>query len=268
MVVVGYSCAILMGIILGLIGGGGSILSVPILVYLLEVDPVKATGYSLFVVGISALFGSFAYAKKKEINYKVGGIFAFPAFVGVYSMRAWILPAVPEEIVSVMGVVLTKQIVILLAFALMMILASISMIKKKKNDSASGDVQEKPMNYPLIALEGIVVGMVTGFVGAGGGFLIIPALVILARLEMKIAVGTSLVIISAKSLFGFLGDVQKNPDMDWTLLLIFSAISVVGIFVGSYLSSKVPSEKLKPAFGWFVLIMGSLILVKEVVGLY
>jgi uncharacterized membrane protein YfcA len=148
-------------------------------------------------------------------------------------------------------------------FALIMVIASYSMIKSRKKD-AQRDEQELRFNYPMVALEGSVVGVLTGVVGAGGGFLIIPALVLFARLPMKSAVGTSLLIIAAKSLIGFLGDLS-NLDVEWPFLLEFTALAVVGIFAGAYLSRFISGDKLKRAFGWFVLFMGTYIIIKELV---
>lgn len=260
MEILGYFSAIIMGAVLGLIGGGGSILTVPILVYLLKVDAVSATGYSLFIVGFSACFGAYNYWKKGFVDFKTGAIFSVPAFIGVYAVRKWGVPMMPDVLATYGEWNLTKPFVILMVFAIMMLLSSVSMIRGRKDSEVEED---KEFNYPLIALEGVVVGAITGFVGAGGGFLIIPALVVLAGLRMKVAVGTSLMIIAVKSLIGFIGDIQSNPNLDWNLLGIFTAIAVVGIFLGTMLSNKVPGEKLKPAFGWFVLVMGTFMIVKE-----
>jgi uncharacterized membrane protein YfcA len=267
MIVLGYLAALVMGTVLGLVGGGGSILTVPILVYLLGVGPKAATAYSLFVVGTSSIFGAWTYARRQLVDFRTGVIFAIPAFVGVYSVRKYLMPSLPPIIFSVGTYQVSQSMFILLAFAIVMVLAAISMIYKKTPsvEPAKPSGKAKSLNYPLVGIEGIVVGAITGFVGAGGGFLIIPALVVLAGLEMKVAVGTSLVIIAAKSLVGFVGDLQTTESMDWPLLIIFTAISVVGIFIGTALSSKVPNEKLKPAFGWFVLIMGAVILIRELV---
>lgn len=151
----------------------------------------------------------------------------------------------------------------MLLFAVVMILASISMIRPGKNKDAD---EHTPMtyNYPMILVEGALVGMLTGLVGAGGGFLIIPALVLLARMPMKLAVGTSLFIIAVKSLIGFTGDLQGTQIIDWKLLSSFTAFAVIGIFLGILLSKKISGDKLKKSFGWFVLIMGIYIIVKEI----
>lgn len=257
--ILGYGSAILIGLTLGLIGGGGSILTVPILVYIFGLLPVPATAYSLFVVGATALVGSAAYMKKDLVEYKTAAVFAFPAFLAVFATRKFIIPAIPEQIFSIGDFELTKNLAIMLLFAVLMLASSISMIRKRKIKASEGQIE---FNYPMIFVEGIVVGILTGLVGAGGGFLIIPALVLLAKLPMKMAVGTSLLIIAAKSLLGFIGDIGEVP-IDWSFLLIFSSFTIGGIFFGSYLSKFVSNEKLKPAFGWFVLVMGVYIIGKE-----
>ena len=257
----GFAATILAGATMGLIGGGGSILTVPILVYLLEIPPVLATGYSLFVVGLSALVGSVNYFKLGLVNLKAGTIFAVPAFVGVFLARKFLVPALPVEIFNLGNLVVGRDLVVMGVFATVMILASVSMIRGGSESEQEGELQ---FNYPLIALEGLIVGAVTGFVGAGGGFLIIPALVVLAKLPMKQAVGTSLMIIAVKSLFGFLGDLG-NQSIDWGFLALFCLLSIIGIYLGTYLSRFVSSAKLKPGFGWFVLIMGLFILAKETI---
>ena len=157
---------------------------------------------------------------------------------------------------------ITKSIAIMVFFAIVMLLASFSMIRNNRKDTT--EIVEVGYNYSLVVAEGLVVGLLTGLVGAGGGFLIIPALVLLAKLPMKKAVATSLLIIAIKSLIGFIGDVE-NLDIDWTFLLSFSAISMVGIVLGIYLSNFIEGKKLKKAFGWFVLVMAVYILIKELV---
>ncbi|QCK14230.1 sulfite exporter TauE/SafE family protein [Mangrovivirga cuniculi] len=255
--------AVIIGVSLGLIGGGGSILTVPVFVYMLGISPVIATAYSLFVVGSTSLVGSVAFMRKGLVNYKAAVVFAIPSFISVYLTRMYIIPAIPEKLFSIGELVVTKDIAIMVFFALIMFAAAISMIKKKKGlDKQDGVPEELKFNLPLIALEGAFVGVLTGIVGAGGGFLIIPALVLFARLPMKMAVGTSLLIISAKSLIGFIGDIQNQP-IDWEFLLMFTGISIVGIILGSILSKKISGEKLKAGFGYFVLIMAVYILVSE-----
>jgi uncharacterized protein len=266
-VLIGFAAAILIGVSLGLIGGGGSILTVPVLVYILDVDPVLATAYSLFVVGSTSLVGAGTYMKKGLVNYQTAIVFAIPSFIAVFLTRIYLVPALPDPLFSVGDAAITKSIGIMVFFALIMLAASFSMIRtKSKKGKVSGENEEIIFNYPLIALEGSVVGVITGIVGAGGGFLIIPALVLLARLPMKMAVGTSLLIIAAKSLIGFLGDISTQT-IDWKMLFIFTGLSIVGIFIGSFLSKKINEKALKKGFGWFVLVMGIYIIGKELMRL-
>ncbi|HKK39677.1 MAG TPA: sulfite exporter TauE/SafE family protein [Cryomorphaceae bacterium] len=260
----GYIGALLIGLSLGLIGGGGSILTVPVLAYLFGFSPVMATAYSLFVVGTTSLAGSYSFYKRGLVSLKTAIVFGIPSMAMVYLTRAFIVPAIPESLMTIGEFEVTKGILIMVLFAALMVFASISMIRGKKT-VAKLDADEAPkqkFNYPGILLEGAVVGFLTGLVGAGGGFLIIPALVIFSKLDMKMAVGTSLLIIAAKSLFGFLGDVA-NYDIEWNFLLLFTGISIVGIFIGSALSKKIDGDKLKKGFGYFVLVMGLYIMVKE-----
>lgn len=264
-ILIGFAAAILIGVSLGLIGGGGSILTVPVLVYILGVDPVLATAYSLFVVGSTSLVGAGTYMKKGLVNYKTAIVFAIPSFIAVFLTRKFLVPALPDPLFTVGEAIVTKNIGIMVFFAIIMLAASFSMIRNKKCVDCDENEPVK-FNLPMIALEGSVVGVITGIVGAGGGFLIIPALVLLARLPMKMAVGTSLLIIAAKSLIGFLGDVSTQT-IDWQMLLIFTGLSIVGIFIGSALSKKINEKILKTGFGWFVLVMGIYIIGKELMSL-
>ncbi|HOY07361.1 MAG TPA: sulfite exporter TauE/SafE family protein, partial [Saprospiraceae bacterium] len=257
----GYALSVLIGVALGLIGGGGSILTVPVLVYVMGVSPVLSTSYSLFVVGLTALIGSVDYARKGLLDYRTALIFGIPSILAVYSTRKFLVPLIPDPVLHLGSFVLNKNLFIMVLFAVLMVAASVSMIRNRKKLESHG-LYEKWYNLPLIFAEGLVVGTLTGLVGAGGGFLIIPALVLLAGLPMKKAVGTSLLIIGVKSLIGFMGDVGHQP-IDWKFLLQFSTFAIVGIFVGAQLSKSISGEKLKPAFGWFVLVMGIYILIRE-----
>lgn len=261
--IIGYIGALGIGVVLGLIGGGGSILTVPVLVYILHIEPVLATAYSLFVVGSSSLVGAVRSAQKKMVDFKTGIVFAIPALTAVFLTRRFVVPAIPDELFTVGDFVVTKSIAIMIFFAIIMLAASYSMIKGCK-DCEEEEEQIVTFNYPLILLEGIVVGFLTGIVGAGGGFLIIPALVLLAKLPMKKAVATSLLIIAVKSLIGFVGDLG-NAEIDWIFLLSFTALSVMGIFLGLYFSRFIDGKKLKKSFGWFTLVMGVYIVLKETV---
>lgn len=254
--VFGYIGALLMGLSLGLIGGGGSILTVPILVKLFEIPSVLSTSYSLFVVGLTSLVGSFSHIKMGNVHWRTAFVFGVPSIVTVLLTRKYVMPAIPKSLFFIGGFEVTKAIAVLILFAILMVAASYSMIKPSKIKE-SEKPEEPNFNYPVILGEGLLVGFVTGLVGAGGGFLIIPVLVLMAKLSMKQAVGTSLIIIASKSLIGFLGgDLNNGSQIDWNFLITFSAIAVVGILVGSALSKKVPGSKLKPAFGWMVLVLG------------
>jgi uncharacterized membrane protein YfcA len=260
--VLGFVGALIIGVVLGLIGGGGSILTVPLLVYVLAVEPVKATAYSLFIVGITALVGTIRNLPKKMVDFKTAIVFAIPAFIAVYLTRKFMVPSIPDILFTSHSFILDKNMAIMLFFALIMLMASYSMIKNKGEKEL--EEEEVQYNYPLILMEGFVVGVLTGLVGAGGGFLIIPALVLLAKLPMKKAVATSLLIIAVKSLIGFIGDIQ-NLDIDWGFLMLLSGLSVIGIFVGIYLNTFIDGKKLKKAFGYFVLLMALVIVLKELV---
>lgn len=263
MEIVGYIAAIAIGVSLGLIGGGGSILTVPVLVYLFHIDTVLATAYSLFIVGITSAVGSVTFFRKGLVNLKTALVFGIPSIVAVFATRAYIVPAIPNEVFHIGTFVVSKSLLMMSLFAILMIVASFSMIKKEKPKKETDTTpQAQKFNYPLILLEGSVVGVLTGLVGAGGGFLIIPALVVLSKLPMKEAVGTSLVIIAAKSLIGFFGEGGETV-IDWMFLVKISAFAIAGIFIGGALSKKIDGAKLKPAFGWFVLVMGIYIIIKE-----
>lgn len=262
MEIAGYLASILIGISLGLIGGGGSILTVPVLVYLFKVDALLATTYSLFIVGITTIVGSSSYLYKGLVDIKTVLTFGIPSIAAVWLTRTYIVPAIPATVFTAGNFVLSSNTLLLLLFAILMVLAAYSMIKKT-NEKKPGATVKDPSRLIIVA-QGAGVGLVTGLVGAGGGFLIIPALVNFLKLPMKTAVGTSLFIIAINSLMGFLFS-QNHGDIHWQLLLTVTIIAIAGIFIGSYLSTKIDGKKLKPAFGWFVLIMGVYIIIKEMV---
>ena len=257
---IGYLFATLVGITLGLIGSGGSILSVPILVYILGIEPILATAYSLFIVGTTALFGGIQKAKQKLVDLDKVILFGVPTILSVFITRRIIVPKLPEIILSTSFFTLHKSVFIMIIFAIVMILASFRMIRPIQIEI--NEVNFK-LNYSKIISQGLLIGLVAGLVGAGGGFLIIPALLFLANTPMKKAVGTSLFIVAAQSLIGFLGDLRSDQTLDWNLLLTFTICSIIGVFIGSFLSKKIASDKLKTGFGWFVLAMGIYIILKE-----
>ncbi len=258
--ILGYLGALLIGLSLGLIGGGGSILAVPVLAYLFSANAKFATAYSLFIVGASALVGGIKQHFKGYVDWRTAVVFGLPAIAGVSIIRKYVIPSLPDVLFT-MGIFdFTLRMGMFGLFAILMIPAGISMLKVRKERDVIGNVK---YNYPLILVEGLLVGSITGFIGAGGGFLIIPALVILANVEMKVAIGTSLIIIAAKSLSGFfLGD-AFTMDIDWQFLSIFTSLSFVGIFIGSYLSNFIDGAKLKKGFGYFIFVMAAFIFYME-----
>jgi hypothetical protein len=263
MVILAYTCAILIGISLGLLGSGGSILTVPILVYLLHFNPVIATGYSLFIVGLTSMTGAVTYMRNKMIDYKTAFVYAVPSFISVYLVRRFLLPVIPQEIIHLGSRVITKEIFIMLVFAVLMISAAFSMIRKPAFADEDTDYLKAEFQYKIILLQGLIVGAITGLVSVGGGFLIIPSLVLFARVPIKLAVGTSLVIIATNSFVGFIGELHNQPFIDYGFLLRFSLFSIGGIFMGSAMAKKISNARLKPIFGWFILFMGVYIVVHE-----
>lgn len=255
----GYFASIIIGLSLGLIGGGGSILAVPILVYLFKIHPEQATSYSLFIVGITSMVGSFSHYRLGDLKIKSALFFALPSILSLLLVRKIILPIIPDILFSFGAFDVTKNLLIMVVFAFLMIATSISMIKKSEKTK-----EVKEINFPILALIGFLVGLIIGFLGAGGGFLIIPALLFFANLPMKQAVGTSLFIIFINSLIGFSGDLLGGVKLDLTMLFTISAMAMIGLFIGTQLSKKIDGAKLKPAFGWFVLVMGIYIIAKEI----
>ena len=314
----GVALAVVVGAIMGLTGAGGSILTVPILVYVVGIDAVTATAYSLFVVGVTSVVGAASYWRRGLVHVRAALAFSIPSLLVVFLTRRWLVPAIPAQLGSVAGVEVSKDLFILVLFAVIMGLSALSMIARPRfaapaagdgvavaaavelppparsaaaaapakagvppvkggispakdsippaKDSippAEGGIPPAKVSVPLVVLEGAVIGVLTGLVGAGGGFAIVPALAVFARLPMRVAVGTSLTIIAAKSLFGVLGDLSRESRFDWGLLLAFTALAVAGILLGSRLSRLVPGARLRPAFGWFVLAAAGGILVRE-----
>lgn len=263
MEIAGYIAAALIGISLGLMGGGGSILTVPVLVYLFRINPLYATSYSLFIVGFTSLTGAFSSSVKGLVNFRTALHFGISSFITVFATRKWLLPRIPETIFTINDFAITSAMLTMVLFAVLMIVASFSMLGKHRVSSNETSTQK---NLPVarLLLYGIAIGLVTGLLGAGGGFLLIPVLVILLKLPMKEAVGTSLLIIAVNSLIGFAGD-MGHFTIHWTKLLVITAIAVAGIFTGSALTARITAEKLKKYFGWFVLLTGIFILVKEII---
>lgn len=253
----GYILALLVGISLGLVGSGGSILTVPILVYVVGFDAVTATGYSLFVVGSTALVGGLKCTLQKNVDFTTVAIFGLPSLLAAYLIRAFVIPIIPNKIAIADLFVITKSVLLMVLFAVIMLLAAIKMIRSVP--LAPDTCTTSPLK---LGISGIATGIIAGTVGAGGGFLIIPALVFLAAMPMRRAIGTSLFIIAIQSLAGFMGDAATQV-IDWAFLLPFTSSAIVGILVGIFFSGKIDGEKLKTGFGYFVLLMGIYIIAKE-----
>jgi uncharacterized membrane protein YfcA len=245
---------------MGLFGGGGSILTVPIMVYLFKIPPSLATAYSLFVVGIAALNGVLSYTRQKLVSVKAAIAFGVPSLFTVFLARAFILPSLPNILIQTSYFSISKEVGLMIFFSIVMLLASFSMIRGRK--TPANIETEKTWNYPRIILQSSFVGLIIGIVGAGGGFLFVPALMFFTGLTVKEAIGTSLLIITFNSLIGFIGDVMEQ-SIEWSFLSLFAVLAIGGIYLGIYISQFVSPSKLKVSFGWFVLLMGVFILVKE-----
>jgi uncharacterized membrane protein YfcA len=260
MEIAGYAAALLIGVSLGLIGGGGSILTIPVLVYLFHIQPTLATGYSLFIVGCSSLAGAYKYYRRGNINFKAAFYFGVASILTVLLIRKLLMPVIPEELFSVGHFIVTKSLVTMLLFAVVMIFASLNMIQKPL--TVNPDSKNQPIRLTKALLRGVAVGSLTGLLGAGGGFLIIPVLLFSFHLSMKDAIGTSLLIIAMNSLSGFAGDLF-HQQFNWSLLLPLTAIAVTGTFIGRRLGQDMAGDRLKKWFGWFVLAMGIYIIIHE-----
>ncbi len=253
---------LIVGITLGLLGSGGSILTLPILIYVTQLDPVTATSYTLFIIGMSALIGSIKNVISGFVDFKIVVYFGVPSLISVYLTRYFILPSLPEVLIQIDGFDISKDLFLILLLAFLMVIAAVSMIRKRKN-MLEKDKLNSNLSFLIIFIQGIVVGFITGFVGAGGGFLIIPALVNFCQLPIKKAIATSLAIIAINASIGFIGDWNKGVILDYLLLMYFSISALIGTFIGFILSKSFNESQLKIIFGWFVLIMGVFIFVKE-----
>ncbi|HUH26001.1 MAG TPA: sulfite exporter TauE/SafE family protein [Flavobacterium sp.] len=261
--IIGLILALFIGVTLGLIGSGGSILTVPILVYVVGLNPVIATAYSLFIVGSTAFVGSIRHTLDKNVVFKIVALFGIPSLLSVFFTRSQLVPLLPDEFVLKNNFAIPKSTFIMILFGVVMFAAASRMIKKPRQKSI-GKPEVATAAIPLM-FQGILIGVVSGIVGAGGGFLIVPALLFFADLPMRKAVGTSLTIVAIQSLSGFLGDLSYQ-HIDWPLILSFSAISIFGLFIGIRLSKRIIDGNLRKIFGWFILVMSLYILSKEILG--
>ncbi|HET9826199.1 MAG TPA: sulfite exporter TauE/SafE family protein [Chitinophagaceae bacterium] len=249
------------GLSLGFMGAGGSILTIPVFVYVLKKDPLSSGVYSMFVVGMSSMAGTIQSMFNKLVDFRVTVTFGVPSIAGVLFARKLILPLIPGQVFSFGSFSLSKNMLFMLCLSCLMIWSSFRMLKPVVKNNSRIDDKEKPA-VGLLAIRGVFVGIITGLVGIGGGFLIVPALYFLARLPVKKAIATALLIITFNSLFGFLTS-YTSMDLDWLLLLKFSAGAIIGIMIGTTLSQKIPGDYVKKIFGWFILSISFYILYKE-----
>jgi len=259
--ILGYVLALMIGVLLGLIGGGGSILTLPVLVYLFGVPPVLATAYSLFIVGVSSAVGSIEYIRKDLVDFRTAALFGIPSVLAVFFTRKYLIPSLPDTLFAIGSFQLSKDLFLMLLFGIIMLGASYGLLIQREAPKKSAYADQK-VKYLLILAEGSIVGIFTGLVGAGGGFLVIPALVLFTGMPMKKAVGTSLLIIAAKSLIGFSGELGQTR-LDWVFLSAITSLAILGLFAGIWISKRISGEQLKPIFGFFVLAMGIGIILAE-----
>lgn len=263
MLALGYILGLLIGICLGVMGAGGAVLTIPVLVYLFQIDSITATFYSLFIVGITAMIGTIGYIRNQLFDSKTVVFFGIPSVISVILTTRILVPSIPNVILGNSSYTLTKHLLLLILFAMLMIFSAIAMIRSSRVIKQDDYTEMHKYRYGLIIVQGMLVGMVTGILGAGGGFLIIPALVLLARLPMKKAVGTSLFLITLNCIIGFASKYSTIEEVNWVFLFTFSSLTVAGILTGILFTKKISGEKLKKGFGYFMLIMGTFILTKE-----
>lgn len=248
---------LLMGIIMGLLGGGGSVLSVPIFLYVFKFPAIEATAYSLLVVGLSASFASIRNYRQGHIDFRNGLVFAIPSTLLVMLTRGFILPALPDQLLGV-----SKNDLLIYSFIIFLLFSGAKMFLDKSKPDPN-------MKYSLwsVSLKGALVGLATGFVGAGGGFLIVPALSLLLKFPMSKAIGTSLFIISINSILGFFSSVSSLSSFDWRSLVPFFLLSLLGVFLGQNIGKKVDNKGLKKGFAYFILLMALIMLIVQIVKL-
>lgn len=264
MEIIGYIATLLIGLSLGMIGSGGTILALPIIVYLFGIkDMHVATHYSMLVVGVSASIGAFRKYQEKLVDVRTAILFLIPSLMSLFFTRKVILPLLPSVFLKIGNLELTKDVFLLLLFAIVMLISSISMIKnaQQKDVDCFAKIPNATANPIKTSLVALLVGALTALLGAGGGFLIIPSLIILKEHCMRRAIGTSLIIITLNSIIGFVSDLQMN--MNWSFIVPFTTIAIVGMLIGIKLSDKISGEKLKRIFGISVLVLGFFIIIKE-----
>ncbi len=254
-----YAASLFIGLSLGLIGAGGSILTIPVLVYVVGADPVSATVYSMFIVGSSSLVGGTRALLKKLVDIKMVFLFGAPSVIGVLISRRLIFPAIPATIFSTHAFTLSKNVLLMGMLSIVMFFASVKMLRAKPVVTDNHSVGQ--VKTGILMVEGLLVGLLTALLGVGGGFLIVPALHLLARVPMKMAIGTALVIITINAAFSFL-NAYTTVAINWPLLIRFTAGAAIGILIGTKLSEKISGNYLKKTFGIFILFISFFTLYK------
>jgi uncharacterized protein len=254
-----YSASLSIGLLLGFIGAGGSIVAIPVFIYILKKDPISSSIYSMFVVGISSMAGSIPSIINKTVDFKVALVFGVPSMVGVFIARKIIFPLIPVELFTIGSFSLSRNFLFMLCLSTVMFLAALRILKplaeiQPGHDDKSGSA--------LLIPRGFFVGIFTGLMGIGGGFLIVPALYFLAKSSLKKAIGTALFIITFNSLFSFLNS-YTSINIDWSLLIKFSTGAIIGIIIGTGISKKIPTNYLKKIFGWFIFSMSLYIIYRQ-----
>lgn len=262
--ILGFFSAILIGGVIGFLGGGGAILAVPVFVYLMKIETLHATSYSLFLVGLTSGIAAIQYYKEGHVNFKAIFPFVIPSVLFLYLTRRYLLPLIPDPIIFSNLWMIDRKSAMMLFFACIMLVVSISMFRRIRNEKQSVVHVNKHVLPWMISVWGTVVGLVAGIVGAGGGFMIVPVMILFLNLPVKMAVGTSLCIICIQSLTGFAGDLSTSLNIDWDFLLGFTGIAVLGMFGGSYLSKISRPDKIRRLFAWFIFCMGITIFLVEI----
>lgn len=256
--ILGYFLILIVGITLGMMGSGGSILTVPTLVYTLGIAPSDATTYSLFLIGMTSIFASYTKFKNKEIDFGLVLRFGLPSMVSIFLTRSFILPLIPEFIeIPFLGEISTDTLLMML-FSVVMVAAGWNMMRKKSDNEVVDEMKKSNGSLGLILLA-ISIGFLSGILGAGGGFLIIPSLMIFAKVSLRKAIAASIVIVMLNSLIGFAGDYQQFSTLNYQILGFLLIFSVVGVFLGNYWGKKIQTQTLQRGFGYFVLALGFLL---------
>ena len=259
--ILGYLGAILTGLVLGLLGGGGALLSVPILKYMFHIETSVATSYSLFLIAITASSGAYQNIRKKLIDYNAALYYGIPSVITVYIVRRWAMPNLPKIMFTVGNYAVDKDLFVLILLVLAMVIAAYKMITAKNTE---GEQVAYTINHPRLIFFAVLIGAFMALVGGGGGFLMVPALVHFANVSTKKAIGTSLVLVAINSFIGFMGDVTSHIQINWPFFFTFLFFSITGVFAGHYLATYIHNSKLRKYFGWFLLVIAVLIVIKEV----